>query len=50
MSNVFTYKSVGNISGGGTLPLQCPPTHTNKKKEVVTPSKKNKTLNPRYNK
>ncbi|XP_071129477.1 UPF0193 protein EVG1-like [Mytilus edulis] len=36
-----------SLRGGGTLPLQCPPTHTNKKKEVVKPRKQSKVLNPR---
>ncbi|CAG2224191.1 unnamed protein product [Mytilus edulis] len=42
-----TKKLRKSLRGGGTLPLQCPPTHTNKNKEVVKPRKQSKVLNPR---
>ncbi|CAC5417762.1 UPF0193 protein EVG1,UPF0193 protein EVG1 homolog [Mytilus coruscus] len=34
-----------SLRSGGTLPLQCPPTHTNKNKEVAKPMKQSKVLN-----
>lgn len=36
-----------SLRSGDSLPLQCPPTHTNKKKEMVTSAKQSKVLNPR---